>query len=1261
LLALQLQLGRSLSLSKTAVSPTAGGLRVHAARVLVAATALILVAVTVRFSAQSPRPAVPGEIIVKFRPGAGATARSAAHRNGRGTETAGIQRTRVERVRVAAGDEAAAIARYRRDPNVEYAERNYIRRLPVTLADGGPRVIPQDFHFKEQWALHNTGQQFYCFPFPFGGQLCLYGGTFDADIDAPEAWAVSKGSAAVTVAIIDTGVDYTHPDLAPNYAGGDDFVFLDGDPMDDHGHGTHVAGTIAAALDNLTGDPATAEGVTGVAPNARILAYKVCRSDGTCDDFAIQQAIARAVSDGANVINMSLGESEYSQSLNDAVQDAWNAGLVIVAGAGNDGTTAAFYPAAFDHVVSVAAFDEDHLRPSFSTYGTWVDISAPGNAILSTYPLTACGSSATPGDVGCYAFNSGTSMATPHVAGAAALIWSRNDVTSNSQVVDILLNSADGRGASTVRLDSWTIHGGLNLHDAISYGLTNLPPHADAGPDQTVADDNRDGTELVTLDGRGSSDPDGTIASYAWREGSTSIATGDTSAVSLSIGTHTLTLEVTDDDGATSTDTVIVRVTPANQVSLSASTAQATEAGPSAGVFTVSRTGDVSAPLTVQYTVGGTAVAGTDYVVLPATVTMQTGASTAIISVTPIDDGAFENDESVILTLAADAAYSLGSPVTSTVTIVSDDLPPDLVVSAVTAPATGGADSDIVVTETTKNQGTGTSLPSKTGFYLSANATLDAGDQWIGDRIVSSIGPGLAAQASTTLHIPASTVTGLYRVIAKADWDNAVTESSETNNLRTSLIQIGPDLAVSAVTVPATAAAGGAISVSDTTKNQGGGSGGASATRFYWSTNLTLDASDQLIGSRSVGPLAAGALASSTTTISVPSSATAGSYYVIAQADGASEVSETTETNNTRASTAIKVGPDLVVTALSVPASGAAGGTIAATDTTKNQGAGPAAASSTGFYLSVNLTRSPDDRFIGSRPVGALAANGTSMGQALLQIPADTLPGSYYVIARTDWNDTVVEPTETNNDRSSSVIRIGGDLTVTSVSVSSPVATGGPITVTETTTNQGTGAVGESTTAFYLSINTVHDASDLFLGSRTVGALAASQSSTVQTPLVIPAGTAAGTYYVMGVADANREILESLETNNTRNSAAVRLGPDLIVSALMAPSSAVAGTSINVTDTTRNQGGDTAPGSRTMFYLSSNLSLDAGDELLGTREVSSLGAGLSESGSALLLIPASTAAGTYYVIARSDSDDIIEESLETNNLRVRTISIAATP
>ena len=118
---------------------------------------------------------------------------------------------------------------------------------------------------------------------------------------------------------------------------------------------------------------------------------------------------------------------------------------------------------------------------------------------------------------------------------------------------------------------------------------------------------------------------------------------------------------------------------------------------------------------------------------------------------TPIDDGAFENDESVILTLSADAAYALGSPATSTVTIVSDDLPPDLVMATVTAPAIGGADADIVVTETTKNQGNA-SLPSKTGFYLSANTTLIPQISGLA-TVVSSLGPGITAQASTTLHI----------------------------------------------------------------------------------------------------------------------------------------------------------------------------------------------------------------------------------------------------------------------------------------------------------------------------------------------------------------------------------------------------------------------------------------------------------------------------------------------------------------------------
>jgi subtilisin family serine protease len=469
-------------------------------------------------------------------------------------------------VTVARGHETASLARYRNNPNVLYAEPNYVRSIPKPAAQGqAAPVMPGDYYFREQWALHNTGQQFVCFPWIDGELLCLYVGTPDADIDAPEAWAVSQGT-NIPVAIVDSGIDYTHPDLASKFIGGWDFVNNDGDPMDDHGHGTHVAGIIAAEMNNPTGDPAADEGVVGVAPNAVILSYKVCTPDGSCDDFAISQGIDRAVTDGARVINLSLGGTEYSQAMFDSVQAAWSAGLVIVAAAGNNGVTTPFYPAAFPHVLSVGAFDEDDLRASFSNYSTdaddWVELAAPGNVIMSSYPIWQCGATGTtPGDIGCYNWLSGTSMAAPHVSGAAALVWSRSDVVSNQQVVDILENSADPVGVSPVRLDSWTRHGGLNIHNAMTYTLnSNVMPIANAGPDQTLVDTNNDGSEQVTLNGSASSDPDGSIVSYEWRDNTTVIASGVSPSVWLNVGTHTLTLQVTDNSGDSNTDTVLIIV-----------------------------------------------------------------------------------------------------------------------------------------------------------------------------------------------------------------------------------------------------------------------------------------------------------------------------------------------------------------------------------------------------------------------------------------------------------------------------------------------------------------------------------------------------------------------------------------------------------------------------------------------------------------------------------------------------------------------------
>jgi subtilisin family serine protease len=1224
----------------------------------VVALALIsVIAVTAAPLAQRAtqgRAFVTGEIIVKFRPGLAASEKASAHRVARGTSLAEIQRTGLQRIRVPAGEEAATIARYRRNPNVLYAEPNFVRTIPAPLAQGAASaVVPGDYYFNEQWALNNTGQQFLCL---IPG-LCFYAGTPGADIDAPEAWEISTGSSDVTVAVIDSGIDYTHPDLAADYAGGVDFMSPDGDPMDDHGHGTHVAGIIAAALNNLTGTPGRAEGVAGVAPHTRIRAYKVCRADGTCDDFAIQQAIARAITDGAKVINMSLGETAYSQSLDEAVQDAWNAGLVIVAGAGNDGTTERFYPAALDNVISVAAFDEDHLRASFSNYGSWVDISAPGNVILSTYPSTTCAASTVPGDSGCYTWLTGTSMATPFVSGAAALLWSRPDITSNSEVLNILLNSADGQGVGGPRLDSWTIHGGLNLRSALMYSLTR--PVANAGADQTVPDNDGDGTALVTVDGSASFDRNGTIVGYAWKEGNSLLSSSAIATIPLTVGAHTLTLEVTDNDGETGTDTVEVTIAPSRQITVVASTPQAAEAGSTSGVFTFSRTGNPSGPLTVYYTVQGTASAGTDYQSLSGQVTFQTGASTANVAVSSIDDAQYESNETVIITVLPNPGYFLGSPVTATITIVSDDLAPDLMVSSCTAPSMGGSDTDVAVTDTTKNQGAGWSPSSATGFYLSTNITWDSSDVFLGTRVAPALVAGASDAVSTTLHLPL-TSTGTYFILARADWDGAVQESADTNNVKScGAIKIGPDLIVSAVTASATAGAGGPMSVSDTTRNQGGGGAEVSATRFYLSTNTAVDASDVMLGVRPVRALPAGDSDADTMAVMVPAGTAAGSYYVLAQADTANAVTETSETNNSRASGVVKVGPDLIVSAVSVPATGAPGAPITVSDTTKNQGAGAASLSSTGFYLSTGVTIDATAVFLGSRPVGELSAGATGTGSVSLQIPPGTAPGGYYVIARGDWNGAVPETTETNNDRAGGVVRIGGDLVVTAVTAPAVAMANGAISVTDATKNQGTAPAPESATGFYLSLDFAYSANDVLLGSRAVGPLGVSQTSTTSTQLWIPAGTLPGTYYVVAVADWNGVVPETTENNNSRFSGSVRIGPDVIVAAVTAPFSAAAGATITAGDTTTNQGGDTIAGTVTSFYLSTNLTLDAGDLLLAGRLVPSLLAGASHTGSVSLVIPGSTTPGTYYIIAKADHDDAVVESLENNNTRAKSISISA--
>lgn len=233
-----------------------------------------------------------------------------------------------------------------------------------------------------------------------------------------------KGS-GVKVAVLDTGIDASHEDL--NVAGGASFISSEPNPfIDGDSHGTHVAGTVAA-LNNSTG-------VLGAAPDVSLYAVKVLDSSGSGTYSGIAQGIEWAVDNGMDVINMSLGGSQGSTALQQAVDQAYNKGVVVVAAAGNSGTkgkrNTIGYPAKYSSVIAVGAVDAANSRASFSSVGSELEVMAPGVSILSTVPGNK------------YASFNGTSMASPHVAGAAALILSKYPNMSNIEVRNRLKNTA---------------------------------------------------------------------------------------------------------------------------------------------------------------------------------------------------------------------------------------------------------------------------------------------------------------------------------------------------------------------------------------------------------------------------------------------------------------------------------------------------------------------------------------------------------------------------------------------------------------------------------------------------------------------------------------------------------------------------------------------------------------------------------------------------------------------------------------------------
>ena len=353
-----------------------------------------------------------------------------------------------------------ALYMYKNNDQVEYAEPDYIVETCK---------VSNDPSLSQLWGLHNYGQT---------------GGSDDADIDAPEAWNVTTGSSSVIIAVIDTGVDYTHQDIAANmwkntdeipgngidddgngYIDdyyGYDFCNDDGDPYDDHSHGTHCSGTIAGVGNNGVG-------VVGVNWTARIMAVKFLSSYGSGSISDAVSGTIYAVNNGARILSNSWGGGGYSQALKDAIDYADNNNVIFVAAAGNEGSNndqIPAYPATYDcsNIISVAAIDHSDNLAYFSCYGAeTVDIGAPGVSIYST----------TPGNN--YASYSGTSMATPHVAGVAGLLLAKKSTLTNAQVKAFLLGGA----VSTSALNGKCVSGGrLNAYNALEIEDDNVAPAA---------------------------------------------------------------------------------------------------------------------------------------------------------------------------------------------------------------------------------------------------------------------------------------------------------------------------------------------------------------------------------------------------------------------------------------------------------------------------------------------------------------------------------------------------------------------------------------------------------------------------------------------------------------------------------------------------------------------------------------------------------------------------------------------------------------
>ncbi|MHC4846056.1 MAG: S8 family serine peptidase [Planctomycetota bacterium] len=437
---------------------------------------------------------VPDELIIRFADDTQAAARAATHARFGAAELATLAPGLVRVALPAGADLDAFIGRYATDASVRYAQPNVLHR---------PAGVPNDLKWAQQWGM--------------------------TTVRAHLAWDVAAGDPSVIIAVLDSGADMDHPDLAAKIAWDYDTASMDDDADDQTGHGTHCMGVAAAETNNVVG-------VAGAGNACRLAAYRC--GDATFSTAALVLAIHDAVDQGAHVLSMSWGSIYEDTAVAAALQYALGEGCVLVAAAGNNGDAVPFYPAAHPFVIAVAATNSLDNLASFSNYGPWVELAAPGQSITSTWTG------------GVYKYASGTSMATPMVAGTAALLYAELGGQRTTDAAALIRGALEG---SAVPVGSFVQHGRLDMRAAVDAIAPIGPPVlagispasvAALGGDVTLSGSGLSSVTSLSVDGvavTGFSAPDdGTLvfaAPAATALGATTVevvgATGATDSIAL--------------------------------------------------------------------------------------------------------------------------------------------------------------------------------------------------------------------------------------------------------------------------------------------------------------------------------------------------------------------------------------------------------------------------------------------------------------------------------------------------------------------------------------------------------------------------------------------------------------------------------------------------------------------------------------------------------------------------------------------------------